>query len=219
MSAAHQAPSSRGGRPAQGVEVVSMTVDMVPRVCDLHVNAFAGLMSVRLGPAYLRAFFSWFLRAPDAVALVAADQQRAILGYVIGAPRGYTTAMNRELVSVAARSMIARPWLLLNSQVRATSKARLGFLLGRSAVDTSDLPGPTMSLVGIAVSPSAAGKGVGFDLMQAFEKKARASRMASLHLSVYPDNIAARRLYERCGWHSLDLGSSTGAIYYGRVMS
>jgi ribosomal protein S18 acetylase RimI-like enzyme len=201
------------------VEVLSMTVSMVPRVCDLHLNAFGGLMSARLGRAYLQAFLSWFLRAPDAIALVAADDKGGIFGYVIGAPVGYTTVMNRDLLWVAIRSMIARPRLLLNPQVRATVKARLGFMLGRSAPDMHDLPSPTMSLVGIAVSPSAAGKGVGFSLMQGFERKARASRMASLHLSVYPDNMAARRLYERCGWHPVGSGSSTGAIYYARVMS
>src|SRR5712691_10662148 len=112
-----------------------MTEDMLTPVCDLHLSAFAGRMTARLGPAYLRAFMSWFLRAPNAIALVAADEQGAILGYVIGAPVGYTTMMNRQLVWVAARSLIARPWLLFNWQVRATLKARLGFMFGRSTAD------------------------------------------------------------------------------------
>jgi ribosomal protein S18 acetylase RimI-like enzyme len=196
-----------------------MAADMLPEVCELHLHAFSGLMSARLGRAYLRAFFSWFIRAPEAIAMVAADEHRAILGYVVGAPAGYTAQLNRQLVWVAAGSMIARPWLLLNSQVRATTKARLGFLLGRSALHGNTLSQPTVSLVGIAVAPAAAGQGVGFSLMQAFETQARAAGASCLHLSVYPNNVAARRLYEKCGWQPLPTGSSTGAIYYGRVIS
>lgn len=211
-------------RPVAGqmpnVLVLPMTSDMVTRVCDLHLRAFRGMMSARLGPTYIHAFISWFLRAKDAIALVAADRDGAIIGYVIGAPVGYGAAMNRQLALVAARSMIARPWLFFEPQVRATVSARLGWILGsRSALETDGLPRPTMSLVGIAVSPSASGQRVGFALMQAFESKARTLRMASLRLSVYPNNVAARRLYGRCGWNALGSASSTGAIYYGRVMS
>src|SRR5947208_14434295 len=103
-------------RPSGGkrVQVLSMTEEMLGPVCDLHLKAFAGRMTARLGSAYLRAFISWFLGAPNAIALVAADEQGAILGYVIGAPVGYTTTMNRQLIWVAARSLIVRPWLLLD---------------------------------------------------------------------------------------------------------
>jgi ribosomal protein S18 acetylase RimI-like enzyme len=201
------------------VNVLPMSDALVPRVCALHREAFRGLMSARLGRNYLDAFMSWFLHSETAIALVAVDENGALLGYVIGAPSGYGAAMNRDLVWVAARCMIVRPWLFLDSQVRATIKARLQFMLGHPAATANDLPTPTMSLVGIAVSPEAAGKGVGSLLVKTFESRARVLNMASLHLSVYPDNTVARRLYERCGWHALNTASSTGAMYYGRVLS
>ena len=77
----------------------------------------------------------------------------------------------------------------------------------------------SLAWIGIAVARSAFGKGVGFALMKSFESRARALQMASLRLSVYPDNSPARRLYERCGWRPLQHSeSSTGTIYYGLVI-
>jgi ribosomal protein S18 acetylase RimI-like enzyme len=201
------------------VRVLPMTEEIVPSVCRLHRVAFRGLMSARLGASYLCGFVSWFLRAQRAIALVATDDDGKLLGYVIGAPVGYGASMNRDLMWVAARSMIVRPWLFLNSQVRATVRARLRVMLGRTTSDTHDLPTPTMSLVGIAVSPEAAGNRVGSMLVEAFENRACALKMASMQLSVYPGNMPARRLYERRGWQALNVGSSTGAIYYGRVLN
>ena len=55
--------------------------------------------------------------------------------------------------------------------------------------------------------------------MKAFEERAGEMRMASLRLSVYPDNVGARRLYERCGWQALPQpASASGTIYYGLVL-
>jgi ribosomal protein S18 acetylase RimI-like enzyme len=201
------------------VRVLPMTAEMVPPVCELHCAAFRGLMSARLGRKYLHAFMSWFVHSETAIAFIATDAKGTLLGYVIGAPTGYGAAMNRDLLGVAARSMLARPWLFLDSQVRATIKARLRVMLERPATVSNDLPAPSMSLVGIAVSPKQAGRGVGSLLVEAFERRARVLNMASLHLSVYPDNTTARRLYERCGWYALNGGSASGAMYYGRVLS
>jgi ribosomal protein S18 acetylase RimI-like enzyme len=204
---------------AAGTTIVSMSAEMLPRVCALHVTAFRGQMSTGLGSSYVRAFMDWFVRSADAIALVAVDEGGAILGYVIGAPAGYNTRMNRALLATGARSLAARPWLLFDRRVRSAVKARLDMIAGRDDRVAPDLPRPTMSLVGIAVLPAASGRGVGGALMRSFEREALTARMASLQLSVYPENAAARRLYEKCGWRPLGSHSSTGAMYYGRVIS
>src|SRR5947207_13687101 len=109
------------------VDILPMNEQMLARVCDLHMEAFPDVMSTRLGRAYLQAFMAWFVRASNAIALVAVTEHDRIVGYVVGAPLGYTTVLNRELADIAARSMIARHWLLLNLRILGTLKARLGF--------------------------------------------------------------------------------------------
>jgi len=201
------------------VDILPMNEQMLTLVCDLHLEAFPDVMSTRLGRAYLQAFMAWFVNSSNAIALVAVTEQGRIVGYVVGAPIGYTAVLNRELAGVAARSMIARPWLLLNWRILGTLKARLGFMFGSTAGDASGLPTPAMSLVGIATAPSESGRGVGLALMQGFEREARALKMASLRLSVYPGNLGAKRLYERCGWRELPgAPTASGTVYYGRII-
>jgi ribosomal protein S18 acetylase RimI-like enzyme len=217
-SRVNRVPPKRAGPEALDVEVINMSEPMLPRVCEIHLSAFAGRMSARLGPGYVRAFMSWFLQAKDRIALVAMSQG-IVNGYVVGAPVGYSGKMNRELAGVAARSMIMRPWLLGDTRIRHTLKARLGFILDWPTSDPDALPRPTMALVGIGVSPTAAGRGIGYSLMQGFESKSRGLAMASMRLSTYPDNAVARRMYENCGWRALsNTESSNRTIYYGRVL-
>ena len=204
-----------------GMTVVPMTAEMVPEVTKIHFNAFAGYMNTHIGTAYVRAFMSWFLRAERAIALVATDSDSKVIGYVVGAPLGYNGPMNRDLFWVAARGIIVRPWLLFSPQFVSTVMARIGFILGRSPMryGEPELPGPTMSLVGIGVSSLARGKKAGLRLMQAFEARARELQMHSLRLSVYEGNTVARRLYESCGWYP-DPSPIRGkkAMYYVRIL-
>jgi ribosomal protein S18 acetylase RimI-like enzyme len=201
------------------VTIRPMTAATVRAVSDLHIQAVPDMHSARLGRRYVHAFLSWFATSATAIAYVAELEPGTVVGYVIGAPVGYAAVLNVDLAWVGLISVLRRPWMLLHRGVWGTLWARLGFVLGRSAANTTGLPEPVMSLVGITVAPAAAGKGVGFALMKAFEERARAMQMASLRLSVYPDNRAARRLYERCGWKVLPQPpSASGTIYYGLLL-
>ena len=196
-----------------------MTPALVPAVCGLHMAAAANTPSARLGRRYVVAFMSWFATAGDAIAFVAETESGHIVGYAIGAPVGYAGTLTLHLAWIGATAMLIRPWMLFDYRIWATVKARIGFVFSRSATNTTGLPTPSMSLVGIAVDPSAAGKGVGFRLMKAFEERARDMRMASLRLSVYPENTGARRLYERCGWQPLPYPPTpNGTMYYGLIL-
>lgn len=207
--------------PDVGWPVVPMTVDMVHQVADLHTNTFAGYKHVCLGKAYVRAFLEWFLKADRAIALVAKDHTGLILGYVVGAPLGYTRSMNRDLFWVAGAGVIIRPWLFLSSPLRSTMVARLRLMLGYAPVPHAepDIPEPRMSLVSLAVSPSMRGRHVGRHLVEAFEGRVRQLRMRSIRLSVYPSNTGGRCFYERCGWLSFSGPlRATGEMYYFRVL-
>ena len=187
---------------AADVTIVPMTVEMIPQITKIHFDAFAGYMNTRIGNAYIRKFMDWFRRAGGAIALVAVDSDNKAIGYVVGAPLGYAKVMNRDLLWVATIGLLMRPWLFFSRQFRGVIMNRLRFMLNHSLVQHAEpeLPEPVMSLVGIGVSPSARGMKVGLRLMQAFEARSRELQARSLRLSVYPDNLAACRLYENCGW-------------------
>lgn len=198
-----------------GVALIPMTAEIVPAAVKVHLEAFTGYMNTQIGTGYVRALMNWFLQGERAIALVATDTDGQVIGYVVGAPLGYERPMSRDLFWVATMGMIVRPWLFFHTQFRSTVMRRLRLIFGRTLVRQAkrDFPEPIMVLVGIGVSPAARGKRIGVSLLRAFEERARQLRMQSIELSVYPNNIVARRLYESCGW--LPFGSP---IKIGEVM-
>jgi len=188
------------------VEICQMTSEMLESVTYVHLQAFKGAMNTRLGKRYLRKFFDWFIEVKGGIALVAILQngdQEQIVGYVVGAPLGYGKNMNRDLLWVTGLNVLIRPWVFLSKDFRNILKVRLKALICSSSHDQIseiDLPAPVQSLVGIGVMPNQQGNSIGKELLCAFEKRARGFNVRSLRLSVYPENSAACRVYEKCRW-------------------
>lgn len=208
---------------ANSVKIFQMTGDMVNGVSNVHMQAFKGSMNTRLGKFYVKKVFDWFVKVENGIALVAkkGGASEEIVGYVIGAPLGYAKAMNRDLFWVAFFNILIRPWLFFNEHFRAIVKSRLkGFMLiFQDRTYEVALPMPVMSLVGLAVKPSQQGKNIGKELLLAFERRAFESQVGSLRLSVYPGNLSARRVYEKCGWLPIEDQNCPGdAMNYYKIL-
>ena len=186
----------------------------------IHLQAFSGYLNARLGVGYARALIDWFAQQGDAIALAAMDGNHQVIGYAIGAPVTINHKLRGDLFWITARSIVLRPWLVLDKRLWKVGYARL--VKKKDADNISheqDLPQPTMSLFGIGVEPPHRRKGVGQQLLLAFEERAKALKYRSLLLWVYADKATTRRLYEKCGWRPCS-GSleSTGVIKYVRLL-
>lgn len=134
--------------------------------------------------------------------MVARDPTGRIIGYALGAVRGFESMLTRRLLCVSIVAVTARPWLLIDRYVIHMASARLRRLL-RFRRPLRKAPGvgiSTMCLVALGVDSPARGQGIGARLLKAFERRAGDFRMGWLELSVRRDNETARRLYERAGW-------------------
>jgi len=200
------------------IPLADAALDEVVRV---HLDAFRGYMNASLGPAYVRAFLDWFAGRPEAIALACLDERGAAVGYVVGAPLGYTSALSKAVLVPAARGLAMHPRLLLEMRVRRSIAWRLLGLVGRAPTSPAPtLPAPTLSLVGIGVASHVRGQGYGKALLTSFEQEARRHRAAAVRLSVYPDNAGARASYARAGWVPFEGPVSRGfAMYYSKVLS
>lgn len=186
----------------------------------IHLQAFSGYLNARLGEGYARALIDWFAQQGDAIALAAIDGNHRVIGYAIGAPVAINHKLRGDLFWITARSIVLRPWLILDKRLWKVGYARLVKKKDADNINCEpELPEPTMSLFGIGVKPSYRRKGVGQQLLLAFEERAKALKYRSLLLWVYADKATTRRLYEKCGWHPCP-GSleSTGAIKYVRLL-
>jgi len=203
------------------VIIVPMTSGMLPDLAMLHMRGFCGAMNTQLGRRYVYACIKWFFQLEGGIALVAKDHTDGQLGYLVGAPSGYGRRMNRDLLGVASRAIFMRPLLLFSQQFQCAIKQKIAAMCRKSREQEMpvDLPLPIMSLVGLVVDPHVQGQQIGKLLVEAFEAKARDFHMRSLKLSVYPENSAARRVYEKCGWTSCENAINPGkALFYYKIM-
>lgn len=201
---------------------VPLIEPLIPQVVDIHSHAFAGQMNVKLGRNYLYRFFKWFVNYPNSISVVAIESGNRVRGYVIGAPLGYDSVLNRELFWIAAGSLIIRPslWFKQNIRNAVVSRAITLIRITQQKDQLPKLPLPTASLVGIGVEPQFQKGGIGIQLMQNFEEKSKTMQMRSMRLSVYPNNYQARRLYEKCGWSAFSTAVPTNrTMYYCKLVS
>jgi ribosomal protein S18 acetylase RimI-like enzyme len=213
--------------------VVVGGLDDLDELLSVHMEAFRGTMGVSLGPGYVRTFLRRFVTDPSAFALVARRDSR-LVGYALGAPIELGSSTTTFAVARSAVvALLRRPSLLvqptLRSEVRrrivrVVARVRRGLPGGadRRAPGPTDkdaglqvlVPEPARSLVGIGVADQAQGTGVGRALLEAFELEARKRGDRSVRLSVYQDNDAARRLYERSGWSPTPHPENLAVLYY-----
>lgn len=201
--------------PSRPVVVPATAADL-PGVLPMHEAAFGGTMGVALGRAYLRRFLAGFVEHEDRVFLVA-SLDGALAGYVFGRPVAEAGSDDRRLAPLAAWGVLTHPRIWVRADIRAELVRRLRSVR-QPAPPSPSLPEPVLSLVGIGTDPDRRGQGVGAQLIEAFEAEGARRGYASLRLSVYADNVTARRVYERAGWSPLAHPTNPALLYYAREL-
>lgn len=206
------------------ISITVLQARQIDNAVELHKVAFAGNLNTQIGNAYTRAFIRWFQEAEEGIALCALDDRGDVVGYVVGAPIGYTASLTSKTLLPAVLGISMRPWLFMNSNFRRIVSGLLCRLLPFSRdTQMSEEPiltEPVYSLVGVAVSPLVRGQGIGQKLVDAFERQVADRGGRSCRLSVYPQNFAARKLYERAGWQLHQLTHNPiKPLYYYKIIS
>lgn len=211
--------SARTTADKEVLRVAPFRLEDVPLLVPVQLEAFAGYANARLGARYAAAALSFFAERPDAIALGCWLGERAV-GFVCGVRCEDEVELGRAVRWTALRALLTRPWLLMERKILTKVLGRLRDLIVRPRVAASQpapcWPGPVMGLVSIGVSEGVRGHGVGGSLLDAFEEVSRSRGFAGLMLSVYAENLAARRLYEGRGWWPLtdDSGANAPAVFY-----
>jgi ribosomal protein S18 acetylase RimI-like enzyme len=205
-----------------------MAQQHVPEVAALHEVCFEGYYLTRLGLAFLRAMYGWYVEDPDAIAQVALDGSERMVGFVAGTTRAetYHVSLFREQ---GGALLAALAWRAVSSPVETVRLVWERKDLARQAVSsvirggsqTSTPPtgaaddGPeTASLVSIAVEPSLRRSGIGRRLSELFLQEAKQRGCELVALSVREDNVAARRFYESLDWKQTSISS---VAYHGSI--
>ena len=185
--------------------IAKYNAEDINEISEVHMKAFKGYMNSQMGMNYIINFIKWFLVNDNCIALKATSNSFPI-GYIVGAPIGYDSKINKDLLLIGLLGIITHPKVWINTNFIRQINARLKILLTSDLVNVKAnliLPGKGISLVGIAVDPKFAGKKVGQSLMVKFENTAKELGFDYMRLSVYSSNKNAINVYQKSGWNIL----------------
>lgn len=195
-----------------------MEVADIETVAAIHLASFPNSRSSRLGKPFLRKMYTWYFRNQPKLAFVAIGGQD-VLGFVTGTYGWGGGRMRfRYTFWQILWGFVRCPVLLFSPEMFEQSLSLFKGLFGQRKVQVvvvEDRKGIKVTLDSIAVSPQARGQNLGVRLIESFENSARQLGGGYLALGVEYDNLAARRLYENCGWHVVyeDKGKNTASYH------
>ena len=177
------------------MKIRPIQVDEIPEAVTVHQAAFPGFFLSFLGSDFLNLLYRFYALGETEVALVAACDQW-IVGAIIGTinPHGfYGRLARRYFAGFAWASM--KPLLKRPNIFPRLVKA----LLYRG--DSPCTEGNGALLASVCVDPSVAGKGIGRELVMAFESGMWARGASFIYLTTdRDDNVPTQRFYEKMGW-------------------
>lgn len=189
-----------------------------------HMSAFPSSLTTAMGVRHVQKTLEWYIIEPDAMLIMAENDQEKTIGYAGGllvhekTVQGSTSAMSQYAFKTAIIAFCLRPWLLFHPQVRRhfpyiryfLKRQWRKYFFGKKTSSESSKPqksqfiNRSMGLVGIGVLPEVQGMGVGTILLKAFEEFSRSVNADCMDLSVEPENENAIRSYIRNGWQRIE---------------
>ena len=174
--------------------------DDAPRLAELHATRMTEGFLSALGPRFLRVLYRRIVASPDAFAFVAVVEEADAADSGGPAITGFAAAA----LDVGA---LYRRFLLRDGVVAGIAAAPRLLRSWRRVLETLRYPGgaddlPEAEILSVAVDPAAAGRGVGTRLVEAATAELVRRGAPAAKVVTAADNVAALRLYERCGFRA-----------------
>lgn len=167
----------------------------VARLAELHATRITDGFLPSLGPAFLERLYRRIVASTDSFAYVVADGEAdRVVGFAAA-----TADIGRLYRSFALRDglvagIVAAP-RLLRSWRRVLETIRYPAAEGAEGADL-----PVAEILAVAVDAEAAGHGIGRMVVDAATHRLADRGENAIKVVAGSDNVAALRLYERCGY-------------------
>lgn len=182
----HLLPHDRGPGVAVRIAVPSDAGELA----RLHAGQIREGFLSSLGPSFLQRLYRRITRSPDAFAFVAADEQ-GVAGFVAAAVDVQGLYRSFVLRDGPSAALVAAPRIVRSArQVLETMRYPA----------TTDAALPSAEILAVGVEKRAGRQGVGTKLVEAALGELSARGVRSVKVVAGSDNVAALRLYERCGF-------------------
>ena len=172
------------------VVIRGMEPSDVRAVVRVHLDSFKGFFLTFLGPKFLEVLYSFFMKDPSSIAIVAAVPGNEIIGFVVGTsePVGfYSRAIRKRWwrFTLAAMPLCIKKPSILPRLARALRKPD----------ESKEIPGDC-ELMSIGVLPQWKGHGIGKMLEERFVEAAKKMGVGVIELTTDRDgNESTNRFY------------------------
>lgn len=187
------------------IDVEPADPDVVDTLASIHARYLSSGLFVSLGPAFMRAYYSGFIRSPYAVAFVAKAKGHTV-GMLVGTTnqrrhrRWVLTNQSALLGAVAVVAMATRPVTTVRFLRTRLSRYRQALKRRREPASESDETSVAV-LTHVAVVLGARGEGAGAKLVKRFESSVRREGTVRAYLVTNQGGAGAREFYSGLGWH------------------
>jgi ribosomal protein S18 acetylase RimI-like enzyme len=195
------------------------------KISKCHKLAFPNSLSSAMGLSYLTKMFEWYLSAPNKF-IFWIEEEGECLGYCGGYlmdgsdSTGAASGMLQISFNQAILSIVQRPWLFFHPELLNKYKFIFGNFLRKVGLvqsapfknvnpDKYEEKLLSSGLIVIGVNPKFQGRGVGFALMNEFERKSILMGSKQLELSVLVGNEKAITAYSRSGYFIVSKDSTS----------
>lgn len=208
-------------------QIVSATVEDLPRLASCHCAAFPRTLSTAMGQKYVEKMLEWYL-VDDRAFLFALEEDAQIVGYCGGlkfdgtARVGSASSMIQHSYNLAVKTFLTRPWLFFHPEFIPKYKLaarnvwrrvkKVMRIVEKAKTEPHDLPTPHTGLIVIGVHPKLQGKGYGSLLLQEFERVSKSMGFIKMMLTVRTDNHQAINSYVRNGWKITQVGGKSSSL-------
>ena len=189
------------------VEIRLIEPDDLPVIAGIHMLAFPNAALTALGKEAVRRYYQWQIEGPHDLHATIAQVRGKTAGFSFaGHFRGHLIGYLRRNRGYLFLNTLRRPWLLANPLFQ--DRLRYGLTtvrrkLGKPVPRKDATEARRFGILSVAVNPAFQGCGVGHALMQDAEQEARRLGVATMSLTVHPDNEQAVRFYEHQRWYRM----------------
>jgi ribosomal protein S18 acetylase RimI-like enzyme len=191
-------------------QIVKSLPSDLKKISECHRDCFANSFSTKVGNAYIKKTFEWFLVAENRF-LFHIEFDNKVIGYCGGFKScfigdGSTSGMLQYAMKEAIQGLVRKPYLLFHPDLFKRYPLIVKNIYRRVFNSKKNSPisigydNSKIGLVVIGVHPDYRGKGCFELLMQQFESECKQRGVTKITLSVKTSNARAIAAYKKAGW-------------------
>lgn len=186
---------------SSNIKIRPISIYECNQVAAVHARAFPNRSLTKLGTEAIRRYYVSQMNNTNTCYAFGAIHEGVMIGYIFsGVFTGVLTGFIRRNKWFLICKVLTHPWFIFDPMFRDALKLATQKLIKKPSTPKKPNKEKVFVILAIAVEPAQEKKGVGQQLLDLCEEKAREGGFSRMSLTVNPDNHKAIRFYQKNGW-------------------